>query len=39
MELTAEWTFEGGPELIVWTDGNRTRYLAAYMSVYERVDF
>ena len=32
----AEWTFEGGPEALVGADGDRNRYLAAYMLVYDR---
>lgn len=31
----AEWTFEGSPEITVGADGNRNRYLAAYMLVYD----
>ncbi len=42
MEGIAEWTFEGRSEIEavskkhsrVGTDGNRNRYLAAYMLVY-----
>lgn len=39
MALKMEWTFEGSPERVrVWTDGFRSRYLAAYMLVYEKED-